>query len=277
MHSQTLEDEFHDNTCSLEHPPKSLSPADESSSPEFEEDDTPVPDVIISSDMESDDTVIPSPDPIFNVNTPFNPPPVNPFPAVTPVTAYVPILFESRSVPVLPSSRLSSVVDINAPSKILSSEDVSVGFTPSNTFNSEAFDVTCVPERYIPAKLGESEVPRPKDVLAVFPVSPTHVVPFPTINVLSLGVIPAIADKAELEVWKLPAAEEASVNLPFESTEKTGMTVDDPYVPDTTPVFPSVNVPSFDIVASPDKFLNEGADPVIPKSSCPFVPTGIPL
>ena len=73
-----------------------------------------------------------------------------------------------------------------------------------------------------------------------------------------------------------PEAVDARFILPFESTEKIGIMVDEPYVPATTVVFAKVADPLFDMVASPDIVPNEGADPVIPRSSCPLVPTAIP-
>ncbi len=78
------------------------------------------------------------------------------------------MLLESTKVPLLPSSKLNS-------------DALKVRFTPSKRFSSLAFDVMAVPDKERPAKLGESDVPRPSVVLAVEPDSTTHVVPFPTI------------------------------------------------------------------------------------------------
>jgi len=103
------------------------------------------------------------------------------------VKAYEPTLLESTKVPLLPSRRLSS-------------DEVNVRFTPSKILSSEAFDVMAVPERDKPAKLGESEDPKPSVVLAVAPDSVTQVVPFPTIIFPSVVARAAIADKVELDV-----------------------------------------------------------------------------
>ena len=102
------------------------------------------------------------------------------------VNAYEPMLFVSTKIPVLPSKRFSS-------------DAVKVAFIPSKTLSSTALDVTCVPDRYNPAKLGESDVPRPSVVLAVAPLSTTHVVPFPTIIFESAVDKAAKADKLELD------------------------------------------------------------------------------
>ena len=50
-----------------------------------------------------------------------------------------------------------------------------------------------------------------------------------------------------------------------------------PYVPAMAEVEDNVKVPLFDMVASPLIELNEGLDPVSPKSSCPFDPAVIPV
>ena len=102
---------FHFKISSAWQPPRSLSPSDVTSSPELFDVTEVVPVVVVSSVMESADTVNPFPAPICIVVAPGPVPPVKPEPAVSEVNAYVPTLFESRRVPVLPSSRLISVAD----------------------------------------------------------------------------------------------------------------------------------------------------------------------
>jgi len=125
----------HDKTSLFEHPPIILRPPDVISSPDGEDLDDVIPDDARDISIELSRSDIPFPAPIFKVILP-GPVPVDdkPDPAVMDVTACEDMLFESSNVPLLPERRLSSLVDINAPSKILI---------------SLAFAFICVPERYI--------------------------------------------------------------------------------------------------------------------------------
>ena len=69
-----------------------------------------------------------------------------------------------------------------------------------------------------------------------------------------------------------PEAVDARFILPFESTEKTGIMVEEPYVPETTVVFASVKEPVEESVASPPKVTNAGTEDELTTSSCPPVP-----
>ena len=69
------------------HPPRSRKPSDVSSSPEFDAVLAVDPEVIMSIEMLSGLTAIPSPAPISIVRTPVVPPPTSPCPALTPVVA----------------------------------------------------------------------------------------------------------------------------------------------------------------------------------------------
>ena len=125
--------EFHFKTSPFAHPPRSLRPPAVTSRPELFDVTAVVPVVVASIVISSAFIVIPFPLPILMVNAPVVPPPDRPEPAVTAVVAYVPTLPESRSVPLLPVKRLSSVVERVALLSMLS---------------SVAEDVTCEPERY---------------------------------------------------------------------------------------------------------------------------------
>ena len=125
----------HDKTSLFEHPPIILRPPDVISSPDGEDLDDVIPDDARDISIELSRSDIPFPAPISRVMLPG---PVDeddkPDPAVMDVTTKDPAFKESSNVPPLPSKRLSSFVDINAPSKI---------------FISLALAFICVPERYI--------------------------------------------------------------------------------------------------------------------------------
>ena len=90
----------------------------------------------------------------------------------------------------------------------------------------------------VPREISFAFTTRPPDTPISSVTSP--VVPPPDIP------LPAVTDEiSPVSVVKNPPAiDPADITLPFVSTEKIGINVDDPYVPDTTPVVFKESVPA---------------------------------